>query len=351
MTLDLDLDTHAQRQRDWASQDDRQRVREALEQQEQQAREDQEREAQLNGSRADDPRSEPDDAGPAHTAPSAGSGMDSQGLAQAGASARTGLRRLGLCVLLAITVSTALWFFLLRDRPQRLAGLDGSEPALQVHAEVRDARSGDASPISADLLQAQAPLAAAEVDALSGPVTPSLPAAQSEQADSATGLPQAASPSPVEPLQEQLQRIEHLVLAMRTQLAALSEAHLQALSRPASTQGTAPAAVQASVSRPAASARHATTSARRSARAATAMASTPAPPPSLGAQLLSVDLWNGEPSVIVTSGLSGDSRTRTLRPGDVINGVSLKSADPATGSATFGVNDGRSFTLSAGNGS
>jgi Meckel syndrome type 1 protein len=78
---------------------------------------------------------------------------------------------------------------------------------------------------------------------------------------------------------------------------------------------------------------------------AAASASAPAPAPTLGAQLLSVDMWGGTPSVVVTSGLPDDKRIRTLRPGDTLNGVTLQSADPATGSATFS-SDGKSFTLS-----
>jgi Meckel syndrome type 1 protein len=75
------------------------------------------------------------------------------------------------------------------------------------------------------------------------------------------------------------------------------------------------------------------------------LAAASAPQPKLGAQLLSVDMWGGSSSVVVTSGLPGDTRTRTLRPGESLNGVTLRSADPATGQATF-VSDGHVFTLS-----
>jgi hypothetical protein len=71
--------------------------------------------------------------------------------------------------------------------------------------------------------------------------------------------------------------------------------------------------------------------------------------PALGQQLLSIDMWGGTPSVVMTSGLPGDTRTRTLRPGDTLNGVTLRTADPATGRATF-MSGGQRFTLSLGNG-
>jgi hypothetical protein len=60
-------------------------------------------------------------------------------------------------------------------------------------------------------------------------------------------------------------------------------------------------------------------------------------------------MWNGTPSVVVTSGLPGDTRTRTLLPGETLNGVTLRAADPATGQATF-VSHGQRFTLSLSNG-
>jgi hypothetical protein len=67
---------------------------------------------------------------------------------------------------------------------------------------------------------------------------------------------------------------------------------------------------------------------------------------SWGGQLLAVDLWAGQPSVVVGTGLPGDGRTRVLRPGEQFNGVALLSADPAAGTATFQVQGGRPFTLS-----
>ena len=70
-----------------------------------------------------------------------------------------------------------------------------------------------------------------------------------------------------------------------------------------------------------------------------------APAPKLSGQLVSVDMWNGQPSVVVASGIAGDRRVRVLRPGDVINGLALRSADPVTQSATFAVPGSAGLTL------
>lgn len=90
-----------------------------------------------------------------------------------------------------------------------------------------------------------------------------------------------------------------------------------------------------------------------------AKASAPAPAtqvaaasskPALSGQLVSVDMWNGEPSVVVASGIPGDRRVRVLRPGDVINGMALKSADPVTRTATFVAPGSPGVTLSVSQG-
>lgn len=70
-----------------------------------------------------------------------------------------------------------------------------------------------------------------------------------------------------------------------------------------------------------------------------------APTQKLSGQLVSVDMWNGQPSVVVASGIAGDRRVRVLRPGDVINGLALRSADPVTQSATFAVPGSAGLTL------
>lgn len=70
----------------------------------------------------------------------------------------------------------------------------------------------------------------------------------------------------------------------------------------------------------------------------------------LSGQLVSVDMWNGEPSVVVASGIPGDRRVRVLRPGDVVNGMALKSADPVARTATFVAPGSQGLTLSVSQG-
>lgn len=77
-----------------------------------------------------------------------------------------------------------------------------------------------------------------------------------------------------------------------------------------------------------------------------AEAEAPAKPQAASPRLISVDMWNGEPSVVVASGIPGDKRMRVLRPGDVVNGMALRSVDPVTLSVTFAGPESRSITLS-----
>lgn len=63
-------------------------------------------------------------------------------------------------------------------------------------------------------------------------------------------------------------------------------------------------------------------------------------------QLLSVDLWNGRPSVVVSNGDPRAPLIKVMQPGDTFNGITLNSADVATQRATF--SDGaRSISLDA----
>jgi Meckel syndrome type 1 protein len=138
-------------------------------------------------------------------------------------------------------------------------------------------------------------------------------------------------------LQQRVQKLEDAIVTMSTRILKAEDAQHFAAATPASALAApapAPAAAQRIRRRP-----------KAAARAAEPAAASPA----LGAQLLAVDLWGGTPSVVVTTGLPGDTRTRTLRPGDTLNGVTLQSADPATGQATF-MGHGQTFTLSLGQG-
>ncbi|MFA1602587.1 hypothetical protein ACDW82_02900 [Alcaligenes faecalis] len=61
-----------------------------------------------------------------------------------------------------------------------------------------------------------------------------------------------------------------------------------------------------------------------------------APKPSV--RLVSVDMWDGKPSVVVASTRPGDNQTLVMRPGDTVNGVTLQSASASERSASFLVN-------------
>lgn len=73
--------------------------------------------------------------------------------------------------------------------------------------------------------------------------------------------------------------------------------------------------------------------------------SEPDPTTVHGGQLLSVDMWGGEPSVVVGTGLSDDRRLRILRKGDHYNGISVQDVDVGQQSATFIGKSQKPFTL------
>ena len=69
------------------------------------------------------------------------------------------------------------------------------------------------------------------------------------------------------------------------------------------------------------------------------------PPPSYNGRLLSVDMWNGKPSVVVSTGDPNDTRVRVMQPGESINGITLREASVQARSATFDVGSGRLVKL------
>nr|WP_314709990.1 hypothetical protein [uncultured Comamonas sp.] len=152
-----------------------------------------------------------------------------------------------------------------------------------------------------------------------------------------------------EELMQRLQLLEGLVtqLVQQQQKAAAkatpSTAAAAPAAEPASTTATPAAAVQQR--RPAPRANVAKAPAAKPAKQAKASAPAAQPAPALGGQLVSVDMWNGEASVVISSGLPGDRRVRVLRPGDVVNGMHLRSADPVTRSATFVAPGSQGLTL------
>jgi len=212
-------------------------------------------------------------------------------------------------------------------------------PARAVQAAVASAPAPEQAPLlsqpaSGPGLAAAALAASTAAPGLPG-VLPAVPAAALPAAlPAASNEPSAA----VQELQQRVEKLEDALASVQVRLEQESAARLAA-------SNTAPAPQAAPRREPLAHPR-----AHPKAALAAASAAEPAPePPKLGAQLLGVDLLNGTPSVVVTSGLPGDTRTRTLRPGDTLNGVTLRSADPATGQATF-MSGGKTFTLSIWNG-
>ena len=197
----------------------------------------------------------------------------------------------------------------------------------------------------------------------------------------------AASSTAADPeLAARMQRMEAMMIELSQQLAHMREQDAQARSTapavvqaapeptPSPTTAAAVAPAQSSAPAPAPTAtkphtaRPATSAPRvlvkaQPVRAATsrpavqqkATASKTAPAdkpaaPALSGQLIAVDMWNGEPSVVVASGIPGDRRMRVLRPGDVVNGMALKSADPVSRTATFVAPGSPGLTLSVSQG-
>ncbi|MCR6480977.1 hypothetical protein NU688_32805 [Variovorax sp. ZS18.2.2] len=113
---------------------------------------------------------------------------------------------------------------------------------------------------------------------------------------------------------------------------------------------TGPAPTSTAASAPVTPSAPTRTRSTRVSRATVAKATAPEPvlavPPPMSGQLLSVDMWGGKPSVVLSSGLPGDKRVRVMQPGDAYNGIALKSVDPVSKTATFGYEGGRTFTLS-----
>lgn len=157
-----------------------------------------------------------------------------------------------------------------------------------------------------------------------------------------------------EELMLRLQKLELLLAQLQMQAQATGQPPSVAKAAPAAAPAvgttTAPAASAAPAPRPAAArmtkavppkhAQHA-----KAAAPAKPTASAAVPATALGGQLVSVDMWNGEASVVISSGLPGDRRVRVLRPGDVVNGLALRSADPVTRSATFAAPGSQGLTL------
>lgn len=191
----------------------------------------------------------------------------------------------------------------------------------------------------------------------------------------------AASTSAADPeLAARMQRMEAMMIELSQQLARMREHDAKArATAPALVQAApataaavapaqssapaaAPAVTEPNTARPTAAAprvmvkaqpvRAATSrpAGQQKAAASKAVPAEKPAAPALSGQLIAVDMWNGEPSVVVASGLPGDRRMRVLRPGDVVNGMALKSADPVSRTATFVAPGSPGLTLSVSQG-
>lgn len=177
----------------------------------------------------------------------------------------------------------------------------------------------------------------------------------------APGTAPSTSTAPTAPVAPPAPGVSNEELMLRLQRVELLLAQLQLQAKTAAaTPTTTPANSSAAVAPTPATAQRRVEPAARPAPARTVKATPPkpvkqakaaaaapaaAPAPVLGGQLVSVDMWNGEASVVIASGLPGDRRVRVLRPGDVVNGMALRSADPVTRSATFVAPGSQGLTL------
>jgi len=235
-------------------------------------------------------------------------------------------------------------------------------------------------------------LGISELDTSAKPAQPSLAQPQGLQAEpEASALVAAPAQSPAasataaaaDPeLAARMQRMEAMMIELSQQLAHMREqdakaraatpAVVQAVPAPATAAAVAPAQSSAPAPAPTATEPHtarptaaasrvmvkaqpvrAATSRPAGQQKAAASKAVPAEKPAapaLSGQLIAVDMWNGEPSVVVASGIPGDRRMRVLRPGDVVNGMALKSADPVSRTATFVAPGSPGLTLSVSQG-
>ncbi len=238
-------------------------------------------------------------------------------------------------------------------------------------------------------------LGISELDTSVNPAQPSLAQPQGLQAEpEASALVAAPAQSPAASAtataadpelaarMQRMQRMEAMMIELSQQLAHMREqdakaragtpAAVEAVPAPATAAAVAPAQSSAPAPAPTATephtARPATSAPRVLVKAQPVRAATSRPAvqqksttskaapaekpaaPALSGQLIAVDMWNGEPSVVVASGIPGDRRMRVLRPGDVVNGMALKSADPVSRTATFVAPGSPGLTLSVSQG-
>lgn len=72
---------------------------------------------------------------------------------------------------------------------------------------------------------------------------------------------------------------------------------------------------------------------------------TVTPEPQYNGRLLSVDMWDGKLSVVVSTGDPNDKRVRVLQPGESYNGITLREASVQNRNASFDVGGGKLVKL------
>lgn len=246
-----------------------------------------------------------------------------------------------LAAVAAAIGTVILGYQLLTPRPKPLAGM---EPAQDIAAmPLYGTRPSTPAPSQAQLpVREPLPEPPPQPEASPAQQAPAdRAAAETASRSGVSAMAGPTSPAPTAALESRIASLEAQVAELRSRsYAPASPAAAVAPATPGNDRRSVPAAPHPSHQDAARKV------AGRSARAAAPEPVAVPPPPTLGGQLLSVDLWGGQVSVVVTTGLPGDTRTRTLKPGDSVNGVTLQSADPSAQTATFWTG-GRSFTLSA----
>jgi len=207
------------------------------------------------------------------------------------------------------------------------AGVELGEPAASAQPE--PAATAATDPIAA-ATPAQAPSRLAEPEGSDAPAQ--APATVSHETRTAADNAPAAEPSETERLHARVAELEASVarlLAAQPQPREAARVSAPAAQRPHAAVARASAQPKAAAAR-------------------APVAAQPAFPPGLEPVLLSIDTWDGRPSVVI--GTSGDKRTVILQPGDSLNGVQLRSVDVAAGKATFTAGNGAPITLDVANG-
>lgn len=218
------------------------------------------------------------------------------------------------------------------------------DPLSQVEPE--ELPSATDSLADASALVASIPAPAAEIAA-----------AESLQQDQETPLP--AEPAAGPDAAERLDQLAEALDALSARLDAIEHTageatafRLGAMEQRLNVVQEQAAASQASAERAEAlgvAARDAARRANRPVAAAPKPAPKPQPKPAAApvdpsVQLLAIDSWAGEPSVIVGT-TAIPTRTRTLAVGDTINGITLRAVDPRLSTATFDLGQGETLTL------